>query len=274
MVTRQLANLLRPFVVPTASRERSGETRNPRSGGFTLLELIIVVALIGLILTALIIAINPNQQFAKARDAKRKSDLAQLKKTFEDYYNDKNCYPKPQEVCTDGLNGDGSQNPICTICSNTFSPYMTKLPCDPEHPQRRYLYRVDPAETVCPTNFRLYAILSNVTDPIINELGCYGSGCGPYGDSSYGVSSPNVELEYNGNITPTPTPTAGPSPTPNPTPTPDPSGNYQCCSVNEPSTCNFCGTYQSCLNDVLGGNCRSNEEIFPIDTPNCNALCN
>lgn len=179
---------------------------------FSLLELLIVIGLIGIIAAGLLIALNPKAQINKANDAKRKQDLSNLKKKFEDYYNDHSCYPKPAEVCN-----DNSLN--CTICGNypprNFEPYMNKLPCDPENPNRKYLYSVD--NTSCPTAYRIYGSLANESDLAINEVGCQGNICGPYSDSNYGISSPNVGLEYNGNVTPTPTP---PGPTNPASPTP------------------------------------------------------
>lgn len=46
--------------------------------GFTLMELLIVVAIIGIMSTVLVVAINPARQLAKARDAQRKTDLVAI----------------------------------------------------------------------------------------------------------------------------------------------------------------------------------------------------
>lgn len=66
---------------------------------FTLMELLIIIALIAIIATVVLILLNPWQQIAKAQDSRRKNDLATFRKVLEDYYNDKGCYPKPNEVC-------------------------------------------------------------------------------------------------------------------------------------------------------------------------------
>lgn len=44
-------------------------------GGFTLMELLIVIAIIGILSTSLIVAVNPGRQLAKARDSQRQTDL-------------------------------------------------------------------------------------------------------------------------------------------------------------------------------------------------------
>ena len=44
--------------------------------GFTLLELLIVISLIGVIAAGLLAVLNPMEQISKANDAKRKTDLS------------------------------------------------------------------------------------------------------------------------------------------------------------------------------------------------------
>jgi prepilin-type N-terminal cleavage/methylation domain-containing protein len=46
-----------------------------RKKGFTLLELLIVMGILGVLASVLVVAINPTRQFAKARDVQRESDL-------------------------------------------------------------------------------------------------------------------------------------------------------------------------------------------------------
>ena len=58
---------------------------------FTLIELLVVIAIIGLLSTLSIIALNSAR--AKARDAKRISDVKQMQVALEMYYNDMADYP-------------------------------------------------------------------------------------------------------------------------------------------------------------------------------------
>ncbi len=167
---------------------------------FTLLEILIVIALLALIITAFIVLINPKLQINKANDSNRKNDLAIFKKALEDYYNDHNCYPKPIEVCYSGTdNGDLLTKKTCFVCgkektSPSFSPYLNKLPCDPKHPTKKYFYQVD--NTSCPTLFKIYSDFDNENDPVTNMLGCGNGGCGVAPDFGYdyGETSPNTEL--------------------------------------------------------------------------------
>lgn len=201
--------------------------------GFTLMEILIVVALLVALAVALLITLNPWTQINKGQDSKRKTELTQLGKSFEDYYNDKNCYPRPQEVCYD-YNPSAPLN--CHICgsesaSPSFSPYLSTLPCDPRQPIKKYLYQTD--SSTCPSYYRVYAFLTNTTDPATQEY-CSADGSGET-DYNWGVASPNTQPSINCiEVTSTPAPTIPPTPTPTPasstpTPTLTPApGDYYC----------------------------------------------
>jgi prepilin-type N-terminal cleavage/methylation domain-containing protein len=86
--------------------------------GFTLIELLVVIAIIGLLSTLSILALN--QARARARDAKRISDVRQFQTAVELYYNDLNSYPLDASA-TAGL-------PI-TANGNT---YLAAVPTPPQ----------------------------------------------------------------------------------------------------------------------------------------------
>lgn len=170
---------------------------NKNKVGMSLMEMLIVIALILLLLTVLLFYINIRGQLGKGWDGKRKAQLNELSKVFEDYYNDKNCYPKPEEVCTDApvyYNDDNVY--ACRICGGSLSPYKDELPCDPEDPKHIYLYTVD--DENCPSYFVIYSKLSNERDPEIAEIGCLLDTCGP-GERGYNYAemSPNADLLKN-----------------------------------------------------------------------------
>ncbi len=164
--------------------------------GLSLMEILIIVTLIITIAVAVLILFNPKRQIEKGWDSKRKTELGQLRKILEDWYNDKNCYPRPNQICYDSV-----VNNTCHICGRVltptdFSPYLKTLPCDPQHPTKKYLYQVD--NVTCPTWYRIYTTLSNPADPAINEVGCRQyCGIGNYTGFiyNYGISSPNTSLE-------------------------------------------------------------------------------
>lgn len=95
--------------------------------GFTLIELIIVIAIIG-ILTALIM---PNFMAGRirARDSAKKADLRSFKQALQMYYNDFQVYPEEASMGFDiagcGVNGDTACN---RASFETSVMYMKQLP--------------------------------------------------------------------------------------------------------------------------------------------------
>ena len=65
--------------------------RNLNTKGFTLIELLVVIAIIGLLSSVITASVNVAR--AKARDAKRLSDLQQVQIALETYYADHGSYP-------------------------------------------------------------------------------------------------------------------------------------------------------------------------------------
>ncbi|MDD4937705.1 MAG: type II secretion system protein [Candidatus Shapirobacteria bacterium] len=61
--------------------------------GFTLVELLIVIALIAILSVAVLATINPIEQSNKARDAKFKNDAAEVLSAYERYYTSQTSYP-------------------------------------------------------------------------------------------------------------------------------------------------------------------------------------
>ena len=223
--------------------------------GFTLMELLIVIGLLAIVGAAMLVLLNPLKQIQKSWDGKRKGELGTFRKIFEDYYNDKQCYPQPNEVCYNPSAipiGDGTY--VCNICGNetvppsfaNLLPYMPKLPCDPQHATKKYLYQVD--QTACPKLYKIYSVLSNVPDFASIAVGCQ-YGCGPYETYTYNyfVGSPNTSAESNpylcslmGNLR------AGP-----------------------PEICNTCGSYSDCKTNYPG----KTYYIIKPGFPDCTIPC-
>ena len=63
------------------------------SKGFTLVELLIVIALIAILSVAVLATINPIEQANKARDARVQNDAAEVMNAYERYYASNNSYP-------------------------------------------------------------------------------------------------------------------------------------------------------------------------------------
>ncbi|MFA5749715.1 MAG: prepilin-type N-terminal cleavage/methylation domain-containing protein [Candidatus Shapirobacteria bacterium] len=98
--------------------------RNNR--GFTLAELLIVIAILVAMATILIGIINPIALIGRAKDARRKSDLNKIKIAFEEYYNDKKTYPTATDINTWNVVGNCGEH-IAGI-----DGYIKNWPCDPD----------------------------------------------------------------------------------------------------------------------------------------------
>lgn len=115
--------------------------------GFTLLELLVVMAIIG-ILAAIGLASYGGIQ-AKARDARRKSDLENISRALEMYYNDNGVYP-----ATVTWDAKWESSPPGTV-------YMEKTPKDDRF---GYAYEAVAVNSVANKGYRLFARLENVED--------------------------------------------------------------------------------------------------------------
>lgn len=99
------------------------------SRGFTLIELIVVIAILGILVVGIITIVNPFLQISKSRDAGRKTALKNIQTVLEQYYNDKGVYPST--ACT------SDQTALCwSLGASSFlganaSGYIKTLPQDP-----------------------------------------------------------------------------------------------------------------------------------------------
>ena len=100
-----------------------------RLRGFTLIELLVVIAIIGLLSSVVLASLNTAR--AKARDARRISDLAQIRTALELYYNDKGYYP--QSGCGWDCNGYTVSYSAggWGYLASELAPYIASLPVDP-----------------------------------------------------------------------------------------------------------------------------------------------
>ncbi len=113
-------------------------TRNHHAG-FTMVELLISIGVLAILAVFALAAVNPIDQFKKARDSQRKSDLAQLQKVLEQYYQDWGHYPPNSNAYQ---LEDERANPYTIIPwggSGGWTPYIDLVPKDPD-PARTYIY--------------------------------------------------------------------------------------------------------------------------------------
>jgi prepilin-type N-terminal cleavage/methylation domain-containing protein len=157
-----------------------------RVAGFTLMELLVVIGIIGTLVGGVIVVMDPIAQLGKARDAERKSDLTQIQRALEIYYDDFQQYPPTGNL---------------SELNSSSAKYMEKVPTDPTSTKFQYRYIAVSGQQM----YRLYAHLESKkdpqacdqTDPLANCLNAPtdSTKCGVSGtpaNCNYGVSSPNT----------------------------------------------------------------------------------
>lgn len=172
--------------------------------GWTLVELLIIVVIVG-ILAAMFLLLNWKRSLWRAYDARRKTDVANVRRAFEEYFNDHNCYPALTVLNTCG--------------SASLAPYLAKIPCDPAT-KEPYKYQPDSESNLCTGN-RVCIKLQDFGDPDITTLGCdarNGCGWGAYWNYCLATGTTVTAPGFN----------PGVSPTPLPSPTPSYAGSYAC----------------------------------------------
>lgn len=89
--------------------------------GFTLIELLVVIAIIGILATIVLVSLNTAR--AKARDARRSSDMHQIALAMEMYYDSQS--PVTYPIALPDI--------VTAIPANSaiLAPYMTIVPLDP-----------------------------------------------------------------------------------------------------------------------------------------------
>lgn len=178
-----------------------------KNKGFTLIELLVTIAVIGVMAAAGIGLLNPVAQLQKAADARRKTDLAQIQRVLEQFYQDNNgrypCNPDGGTACKSptgdyrilGLDGNAVD------WGFQWGRYISVLPKDPGS-SKKYVY----VAANDGQSYYLYASLDQGGKDLqacnVNGTACSGAvSSGAHcctdktdncGVCNYGVSSPNV----------------------------------------------------------------------------------
>ncbi len=128
-----------------------------KARGFTLLEVLLVVAIIAILAGIVILAINPNKQLADTRNAERSADVTTILNAVYQYAIDNDgvipasITSTETEICEDDGTCTGLINLGVLIASET---YLVGIPQDPQ------------CATVCATDGAGYTIFSTANDRV------------------------------------------------------------------------------------------------------------
>lgn len=165
--------------------------------GFTLIEMIIAIAILSIMATITIAALDPIAQFQKANDARRKSDLAQIQRALETYYQDQTYQQYPAQNGPADYRIKDAKSGSVIDWGTSWQPYMNVVPKDPSSPHKHYVYYLVPTlpngTVLNGQGYCLYASLDRIAsaDQCTSATGpCNTALCG--GTCNFGVCSPNL----------------------------------------------------------------------------------
>jgi type IV pilus assembly protein PilA len=115
----------------------------PQRKGFTLLEILLVIAAIGILAAIVLVAINPTRQLAQARNAQRRADVLTISNAVYQFTIDNNGLPANIDAtlrnvvstastasCT-SVGGAAAVSDFVTAITSTTS-YVAAIPRDPQ----------------------------------------------------------------------------------------------------------------------------------------------
>ncbi len=111
-----------------------------KNKGFTLLEVLLVVAIIAALAGIVIFAINPGKQLADTRDAERGTDANTILNAVYQYSIDNNgdlpegIEETAGEICKEGMDPDDDDCDVDISVLTDNETYLVALPEDPTNP--------------------------------------------------------------------------------------------------------------------------------------------
>jgi general secretion pathway protein G len=120
--------------MPTNMREKMRRSQ----GGFTLIELMVVILIIGLLATIVVQSLRGATD--KAKRVKAEADISEIKTALDRYYLDVGSYPRVEQGLQALVSAPNTGN-VSQGGGDYQGPYLEKLPPDPWGNQ--YVYQSD-----------------------------------------------------------------------------------------------------------------------------------
>jgi len=118
--------------------DRNTKTQTKKYSGFTLIELLVVISIIGILSTLAVVSLNNAR--AKARDAKRVSDIKQVQTALELFLADRNGYPAGNGIILGSASAASLSETNAFSATSAGTLYMGKVPSNPTPGGVNYVY--------------------------------------------------------------------------------------------------------------------------------------
>lgn len=99
-----------------------------KNKGFTLIELVVVIGIIAVLVSIVLVALNPSKQFKQANNTKRGSDVTAILNAVQHYAaSNRGVYPAGITTSAQTIEKNGGID----ICSLLVPTFIAALPVDP-----------------------------------------------------------------------------------------------------------------------------------------------
>jgi general secretion pathway protein G len=139
--------------------------RKNKHRGFTLVEILLTITLLGILASISLIGLSPNRQLSQSRDLIRQRDITDIQQALESYsIKNKGFYPEGvavgiyKEICGETINAN------CVDLSGLVPSYINNIPLDPSG--SNYLIGVNPNNN----GISVWADQAEKSEIVINKI--------------------------------------------------------------------------------------------------------